>query len=630
MHRGSSTQFNIQAMGSIQLCKMLKDRDVLSKPIITEIYNRALFLLQTEDARYNRLQFDARGLATILYQFAKLNYVIGHEFIYSWTNKAINLMDEFNSQGLTNSLWALGRLEIHPQAQFIEAWIHHATKTIDKFNSQDLSNSLWALGRLEIHPSNQFIQAWIHHTTKSIEKFNTQDLSNSIWALGRLEIHPSDQFIQAWIHHATKSIEKFNTQELANSIWALGRLEIHPSDQFIQAWIHHATKSIENFNTQGLANSILALGRLEIQPQDTFIQAWIHHATKSIEKFNTQDLSNSIWALGRLEIHPSGSFIKAWIHHATKSIEKFNTQDLSNSLWALGRLEIHPSDQFIQAWIHHATKSIEDFNPQDLSNSIYGIFTLNVLCNSKIKVPQQFISAVNQNIELFDENIEDIGQILKAHYYFGKQGVGILTSQNRQLLEKKFKTKLTPCHTSNLQLNVLKVVKKVLAQHTVKSEYHIKQITSSVDIFIKEKNTVIQVDGPCHFDDNNAPNFSTRLNTELLKSYGYIVHRIPYWVWNKLKTNTAKEEYICELICTDEFVSQSETLEEVFYDAQENIPEQSTSEILPHSESQVSDDVFYDAYEYIPQDLLTHESSFHYDMQALGNIGSSDFETRSL
>ncbi|WP_371223373.1 hypothetical protein ACA351_07365 [Orientia tsutsugamushi] len=84
------------------------------------------------------------------------------------------------------------------------------------------------------------------------------------------------------------------------------------------------------------------------------------------------------------------------------------------------------------------------------------------------------------------------------------------------------------------------------------------------------------------------------------------------------------------MICTGEFVSKSETLEEVFYDAQENIPEQSTSEILPHSESQVSDDVFYDAYEYIPQDPLTHESSSHYDMQALGNIGSSDFETRSL
>lgn len=311
-------------------------------------------------------------------------------------------------------------------------------------------------------------------------------------------------------------------------------------------------------------------------------------------------------------------------------MDEFNPQELANSIWALGRLEIQPQDTFIKAWINHATKTIDQFNSQDLANSIYGIFILNVLCDSKIKVPQQFISAVNKNIELFDENIESISQILKAHYFFGKQGVGILTSQNRQLLEKKFKTKLTPCHTSNLQLNVLKVVKKVLAQHTVKSEYHIKQITSSVDIFIKEKNTVIQVDGPSHFDDNNAPNFSTRLNTELLKSYGYIVHRIPYWVWNKLKTNIAKEEYICELICTDEFVSQSETLEEVFYDAQENIPEQSTSEILPHSESQVSDDVFYDAYEYIPQDPLTHESLSHYDMQALGNIDFPDFETRSL
>ncbi|WP_445668719.1 RAP domain-containing protein [Orientia tsutsugamushi] len=302
---------------------------------------------------------------------------------------------------------------------------------------------------------------------------------------------------------------------------------------------------------------------------------------------------------------------------------------MANSIWALGRLEIQPSDPFIQAWIHHATKSIDNFTHQELANSIYGIFILNVLCNSKIKVPQPVIDAVNKNIELFDENSEDISQLLKAHYYFAKQGVGILTSQNRQLFEKKFKSKLTTCHTSNLQLNVLKVVKKVLAQHTVKSEHYIKQITSSVDIFIKEQNTVIQVDGPSHFDDNNAPNISTRINTELLKSYGYIVYRIPYWVWGKLRTNTDKEKYICELICNDQYVSESETLEEIFYDAQENIPEQSTSEILSYSESQISADVFYDAYEYIPQDPLTHESSSH-DMQALGNIGSSDFETRSL
>ncbi|SPR10822.1 hypothetical protein [Orientia tsutsugamushi] len=384
MHRRSNTQFNIQAMGSIQLCQPLKDRDVLSKTIITEIYNRALFLLQTEDTRYTRLQFDARGLATILYQFAKLNYVIGPEFIDAWTNKAINLMDEFNPQGLTNSLWAFGRLEIHPPDQFIDAWIHHATN--------------------------------------SIGNFNTQDLANSIWALGWLEIHPPDQFIDAWIHHATNSINKFNTQNLANSLWAFGRLEIHPSDQFIQAWIHYATKTIDRFTPQGL----------------------------------------------------------------------------TNSLWAFGRLEIHPPDQFIQAWIHHATKTIGNFNNQDLANSIYGIFILNVLCDSKTKVPQQFIDAVNKNIKLFNENSEDISQLLKAHYYFAKQGVGILTSQNRQLLEKKLKTKLTPYHTSNLQLNVLKVVKKVLAQHTVKSQHYIKQITSSVDIFIKEKNIVIQVDGPCH------------------------------------------------------------------------------------------------------------------------------------
>ncbi|KJV76587.1 RAP domain-containing protein [Orientia tsutsugamushi] len=307
------------------------------------------------------------------------------------------------------------------------------------------------------------------------------------------------------------------------------------------------------------------------------------------------------------------------MHHATQTIVHFNPQNLANAIWACGRLEIKPSDQFINAWMHHATQTIVRFNPQDLANSIYGIFILNILYNSKLRVPQPFIDAVNKNIELFDKNTEDISQIVKAHYYFGKQGVGILTSQNRQLLEKKLKTNLTPCSTSNLQLNVLEVVKKVLAPHTVKGEHYIKQITSSVDIFIKNQNIVIQVDGPCHFDNNNVPNISTRINTELLKSYGYIVHRIPYWIWDKLRTNTDQEKYICELICTDKFISQSEMLEEIFYDAQENIPEQSTSEILPHSESQIPDDVFYDAYEYLPQDSLIHESSSH-DMQALGNI----------
>ncbi|KJV57270.1 RAP domain protein [Orientia chuto str. Dubai] len=290
----------------------------------------------------------------------------------------------------------------------------------------------------------------------------------------------------------------------------------------------------------------MALGRLEIHPPDDFINAWIKHATASIGYFNSQNLANSILALGRLEIHPPDDFVKAWVKHATASIGYFNSQNLANSLSALGRLEIHPPDDFINAWIKHATATIKQFNHQDLSNSIYGIFILNVLCNSKIKVLQQFINSVNSNTTLFDN--KDISQILKAHYYFSKTGTGILTSQNRQLLERKYKSTLEPCRTSNLQLDVLKIVKKVLAPQDIKSEFYIKQTTSNVDIFIKGQNIVIQVDGPSHFDDNNAPNFSTRLNSTLLSLYQYKVLRISYWNWDKCKTMASKESYISELL----------------------------------------------------------------------------------
>ncbi|KJV57262.1 FAST kinase-like, subdomain 1 family protein [Orientia chuto str. Dubai] len=173
MYHRPNPQYNIQAMGSIKLCQLLsREGHSLSKAVIDEIHNRALFLLQTEDLRYRHLKFDARGLATVLYQFAKLRYGISTEFINAWTNKSIDLIDEFNSQELSNALWALGRLEIHPSDDFIHAWINHATSTIDQFNSQSLSNALWALGRLEIHPSDDFIHAWINHATATINHFN--------------------------------------------------------------------------------------------------------------------------------------------------------------------------------------------------------------------------------------------------------------------------------------------------------------------------------------------------------------------------------------------------------------------------------------------------------------------------
>ncbi|KJV54502.1 RAP domain protein, partial [Orientia chuto str. Dubai] len=318
--------------------------------------------------------------------------------------------------------------------------------------------------------------------------------------------------------------------------------------------------------------------------------AWIKHATAIIDHFKPQDLANSIWACGRLEIHPSKDFVKAWIKHATAIIDHFKPQDLANSIWACGRLEIHPSDDFINAWINHATATIDQFNHQNLANSIHDIFILNVLCNSKIKVPQQFIDSVNSNTTLF--NNEEISQILKAHFYFSKTGTGILTSQNRQLLERKYKSTLEPCRTSNLQLDILKVVKKVLAQHDIKREFYIKHIASNVDIFIKGKNIVIQVDGPSHFDDNNAPNFSTRLNSTLLSLYQYKVLRIPYWNWDKCKTMASKERYISELISIDEPVSEeAQACEEIFYNAIDDPSVIATHQVSSDSEIQVLGDI---------------------------------------
>ncbi|KJV55018.1 RAP domain protein [Orientia chuto str. Dubai] len=453
--RPNPQQSNIQSMNSIQLCQKLKDRNISSE-VIKEIHDRALFLLQTNDPRYSRYKFDARGLSTILNQLVKSRkYNISAEFLNAWTNQAIALIDEFVPQSLSNSIWALGHLEIKPSEPFIKAWMHQATNIMCSFNSQNLSNSIWALGHLEIKPSEPFIKAWMHQATNIMCSFNSQNLSNSVWALEHLEIKPSEPFIKAWMHQTTNIMCSFNSQSLANSIWALEHLEIKPSEPFIKAWMHQATNIIEHFNAQ------------------------------------------------------------------------------------------------------------------ELANSIYAICALKILCNSNIQIPQPFIDSINSSIiqQLCNENIS---QILRAHYYFSKKTTGILTAKNRQLLEQKFKATLNPSRISNLQLNVLKVVQKVLASYTVKSEYYIKYATSNVDIFIKDRNTIIQVDGPSHYKDNNIPNISTKINTKLLQSHGYIVHRIPYWIWDTLITTAAQEDYIRGLISIDQYIATVEQ-DDIFFDAHEDV-----------------------------------------------------------
>jgi len=116
-----------------------------------------------------------------------------------------------------------------------------------------------------------------------------------------------------------------------------------------------------------------------------------------------------------------------------------------------------------------------------------------------------------------------------------------------KVLERAKSRKTT---TSKFQESVENAVRHIVTGHNekIQSEAFIESIGSHCDLYIEiegGKRIIIEADGRYHYlPDSKTLNFETLLKTKILERCGYVVIRIPYFVWDELKTKEEEQTFL--------------------------------------------------------------------------------------
>ncbi|WP_375326619.1 RAP domain-containing protein [Candidatus Tisiphia endosymbiont of Nemotelus uliginosus] len=288
-HNTQITPHNIMRMGSIKLCQIFKYNPI-NASLKVAIYHRALQLLSEEENSY--LWFNARGLATILYQFSIHDIPVEQYFIDAWEREACKQIQDFTPRELALSIHAFGHFALRPSATFIQAWEREACTKIKSFKTQELVNSIEAFKGLEIKPSIQFIEAWERETCDKIEEFNPKYLVFSVYAIYTIN-NLTNCHIKIPIPILRSIEEKYKILDLrdCHQLWVANAdfFQKYQQSLFSNEVLEYLWQYIEN---NGLAPSYMTRLQQEvseilsqISPKEIISEKWIPEIASYVDNF---------------------------------------------------------------------------------------------------------------------------------------------------------------------------------------------------------------------------------------------------------------------------------------------------------------------------------------------------------
>ena len=228
-------------------------------------------------------------------------------------------------------------------------------------------------------------------------------------------------------------------------------------------------------------------------------------------------------------------------------INLVNSQGISNILNSLSKMNIKWTD-FNNDLQNNLLTSVEhnvnQFNPQNIANTLLALVKMKVSINELCILKLLRIININFNNIVNDESISQIGQVL-TRILLTSYGINLSNEVNiliNEIKSKKNKVNLGITE-SNFQNDVFRILKKL--DKDIEMEYKCGIWDCiTVDIYIKNSNTVIEVNGPNHFDFKNEYNLKTLRKIELLIELGFNYIDISYNEWDSLNNDEEKLVYL--------------------------------------------------------------------------------------
>jgi len=298
------------------------------------------------------------------------------------------------------------------------------------------------------------------------------------------------------------------------------------------------------------------------------LEAMQRRATATAGEFIPQNVANVLWSLATMGEKVDRGLLEAMQRRATATAGDFKPLEVANLLWALATIGLKADRGLLEAMHRRATATAGDFNPQDVStllwaltvmgegvNTVPGVLT-DLLVARVLKLRGQL--TVQDKLQLHQWLLScDLDLLCGASL---PSGVARVKQEMGEECLQAFSGQAG--HPSQLQREVAAALRIAVPELEMEEEYRDARSGYSIDVLVRRRSAAgssigskspvtsfggwaVEVDGPFHFlEDGRTPSGSTLLKRKQLGQLGYTVLPVPFWEWNALKGEEAKQRYL--------------------------------------------------------------------------------------
>ena len=300
-----------------------------------------------------------------------------------------------------------------------------------------------------------------------------------------------------------------------------------------------------------MSNAIYACAQLGITPPDDWLRLLWHASALKFDEFKAQGLSNTLYACGQLGITPPIDWLQRYWHVSASKLDEFKLQELSNALYACAQLDTKPPAAWLRSFSDAFQQSLLDANGQNLANTALALATLGLW-----ELPlwpglweRLCLALPHDSACLNAESLLQAQQLYQSYQAATVERPGLLSAPDPATLAAARKSWIdgmvdTP---SKLHAEVSGCLVRMGVTHA--NERWCERAERSIDIAIEGAAPVaLEVDGPSHFLHGGRQNVSTLLRNRMLAAHGWRVAVVDHRVWDDLKMQPQREEYLRGLL----------------------------------------------------------------------------------
>ena len=370
--------------------------------------------------------------------------------------------------------------------------------------------------------------------------FDPQNLANLAWAYAKAGHHTAPALLDAIAAAAVRGgLRDFNPQHLVNTTWAFAKAGRAAPTLFDAIATAAVRRGLRDFTPQELANTSWAFATAG-HAAPTFFDAIATEAVRGgLRDFSPQDLANVAWAFAKVG-HVAPTLLDAIATDTVRGgLRDFKPQELCMTAWAFATAG-HAAPVLLDAIATEAVRrGLRDFNPQDRANTAWAFAVADhpapALLDSDAFVQQLW--AAERSFAT-----DDLRQLHQWQLWREERGADwppLPPELAQRCLDAFTSEDGVP---SRLQRDVVASLQALGL--TPREEVRTEQGYSlDAVVLYGGREVAIEIDGPSHFC-GRTPTGATALKRRQLRAVGWVLLPVPYWEWDGLSNNSARQEYL--------------------------------------------------------------------------------------